>query len=114
VVGFLIAAAEAANGVTIDRAVVAFVIVLGYTVVIAALQGRSETMSALAGNPVDERWRLINDRATSFMALVGVGVSLGGYVVAEAARRDSLGFAVVAGAMGVAYLVGVGWYRWRL
>jgi hypothetical protein len=114
VVGGLTTAAEAANGMAVDRALITFVIVFGYSLVIAVLQGRSETMSTLAGNPVDERWRLINDRATSFMALVGVAVSLGGFVLAEAAGRDALGFAVVAAAMGFAYLVGVGWYRARL
>ncbi len=114
VLGGLMAAAEVAAGLAADRSVTAFVIVVAYAAVIAAFQGRSETLATLAGNPVDERWRLINDRAAMLMALVGVAVSLGGYAVAEVAHRDSSGFAIVAAAMGLAYIGGVAWYRSRV
>ena len=114
ILGLAIAAAEAAAGLAPDRALTAFLIVTGYSLVIAALQGRSETASLLAGNPVDERWRLINERAAVFMALVGTAVSLGGFIAFEFTGRDATGFGIVASAMGLAYLAGVGWHRAHL
>jgi uncharacterized membrane protein len=112
-VGAALALVEAANGLSWERSLSAFVIVVGYTAVLAGLQGRSETMATLAGNPVDERWRLISDRAANLTALVGIVVALGGLLLSELAGRDSTQFGIVAAAMGFAYIAGVGWFRWR-
>ena len=103
----------AANG-SPGRALIDVAIVGGYTLVLALLQSRSETASVLAGSPVDERWAAINLQALATAGLVAAVVSLGGFVLAEVTGHDWSGFAIVAGAIGIAYIGGVIWYRWRL
>jgi hypothetical protein len=112
-IGAALAIAEARGGASADRVASAFVIVVAFGAVVAGLQRRSETAGVLAGNPVDERWQLVNDRATSLTALMGTAVSLGGFVVAELARVESWQFGLTAAAMGGAYIGGVFWYRSR-
>ncbi len=89
-------------------------IVGGYTLVLALLRSRSETASALAGLPVDERWEKINLHALATAGLIAALVSLAGFAVAEVTGHDWSGFAIVAGVIGISYVGGVIFYRWRL
>lgn len=112
--GSVMAAADLAANGSPGRAATDVAIMVGYTLVLTALRSRSETVSALAGRPVDERWQAINLRALAVAGLIGAFVALGGFIVAEATGHDSSGFAIVATAVGVSYIGGVTWYRWRL
>jgi hypothetical protein len=97
-----------------SRGVTDVAIVVGYTLFLAVFRSRSETASVLAGFPVDERWQAINLHALAAAGLIAALVALGGLVVAESTGHDASGFGIVAGAVGVAYIGGVIWYRWRL
>jgi hypothetical protein len=96
------------------RAIIDVAVVGGYTLVLAVFRSRSETASVLAGNPVDERWESINLHALATAGLIAAIVALGGFVAAEASGHDWSGFAIVAGAIGISYIGGVIFYRWRL
>jgi len=45
--------------------------------------------------------------------MVGAIVALGGFVIAEATGHDGMEFAIVAGAVGLAYIISVVWFRVR-
>ena len=112
-VGVVLGLADLAANGSLGRAVIDVGIVGGYTLVLALLQSRSETASVLAGSPVDERWAAINLHALAAAGLIAAFVSLGGFALAEATGHDWSGFAIVAGVIGIAYIGGVIWYRWR-
>jgi hypothetical protein len=114
VVGGVLAAADFVASGSPVRAALDIAIVTGYTVLLAAFRSRSETASVLAGGPADERQQSINLHALAAAGIVGAFVSLGGFAVAELSGRDWSGFAVVAGAIGIAYIGGVIWYRSRI
>ncbi len=114
VLGGIIGLAELAAGAGSVTAASSFVIVVVYASIVSSLQRRSETMSALAGRPVDERWKLINERALALSAQVGVAVALVGFVAAELRHVESGQFAAVAAVMGLSYIGGIVLYRWRL
>lgn len=61
-------AIEVWRGAPVQRAIGGLAILLAFAAVILIFQTRSETVSTLAGDPVDERWRLI-----SVGYLAGVG-----------------------------------------
>ena len=113
-VGGVLGLADFISSGSPGRALIDVAIVVGYTLVLALLQSRSETASVLAGQPVDERWEAINLHALAMAGLVAALASLGGVVAAQVTGHDSSGFAIVAGAVGIAYIGGVVWYRWRL
>jgi hypothetical protein len=113
VMGMLLIGLVVKQGAPLTRAaggVAIMVLVIG---VVWIFQLRSDTASALAGKPVDERWNLINERASAFAAMVGIFAAVGGFAVAEAQGLDNWQFAVMALLLCGSYLVGVLWYRWR-
>jgi hypothetical protein len=114
VLGCIMAAADLAYSGSPSRAVTDLVILVGYTLILSFLRTKSETASALAGHPVDERWQAINLRALAAAGIVAACVALGGFIVAEVTGHDWSGFAIVGGAVGIAYIGAVIWYRWRL
>lgn len=110
VIGGILGSADyVANG-SPSRALIDVAIVVGYTAALAVFRARSET----AGDPVDERWQLINLRAMATAGQIAGLVSLAGFILAEATGHDWSGFAIVAGAVGISYIGGVIWYRSRL
>jgi hypothetical protein len=113
-IGGIMGTADLVGTGSLSRALTDFGIVAGYALALAFLRNRSETASALAGRPVDERWQAINLHALAAAGLIGALVALGGFLVAEATGHDWSGFAIVTGAIGLAYIGGVVWYRWRL
>jgi uncharacterized membrane protein YedE/YeeE len=88
-------------------------ILVAFIGAIWVLQTRSETASALAGKPVDERWQLINERAMAVATAFGLFTAVAGFAVMEALGHDNWQFAAMALVLSGGYLVGVGWYRWR-
>ena len=114
VVGAVLGLADFIATGSASRALIDVAIVGGYTLVLALFRSRSETASVLAGLPVDERWESINLHALATAGLIAAVVSLGGFVAAEVSGRDWSGFAIVAGVIGISYIGGVIFYRWRL
>ena len=114
VIGGILGLADLAASGAPSRALIDIVIIVGYTLILALFRSRSETASVLAGLPVDERWEAINLHALAAAGLVAAVASLGGLVLSEINGHDGSGFAIVAGVVGIAYIGGVLWYRWRL
>ena len=111
--GAILAVADLAWRGVPTRAATTFAIVLGYSLIVAMLQTRSETASALAGRPVDERWAAINVRALAISGQLGAFVALGGFVAAELTGADGSQFALVGAVVGFAYIGTIVWYRLR-
>ena len=112
--GVLIMAAALQQGAPIWSAVLGFAIVAGYAALLYVFQARNDTLGTLAGNPVDERWGLINSRAMEVAATCAAVVAVGGYIVTEFAGKDNWQFALMAVVVGLGYLAGVVWFRRRL
>jgi hypothetical protein len=112
--GVLIMVAVLRQGAPIWSAVLGFAILAGYAALLFIFQARNDTIGTLAGNPVDERWSLINSRAMELTATCAAVVAVGGYLVTEFAGRDNWQFALIAVVVGLSYLAGVIWYGRRL
>jgi len=104
VIGPLMAAASLAGGGSPAEAAAALVIVVGYGIVVTALGHRSETASALAGRPVDERWEHINLEACAYALGISGIVVLAAFLVAEITGGTWQPYAGVAAVMAVSYL----------
>jgi hypothetical protein len=114
VLGSLLIGLEVKQGAPIARAAGGVAIMVMVIGAIWVFQTRSETASALAGKPVDERWELINERSLAVAASVGLLIAAGGFAVMEALGRDNWQFAFMALVLSGGYLVAVAWFRWRL
>ena len=112
--GVLLLVAVLKQGAPIWSAVLGFAILTGYVGLLFVFQARNETIGTLAGNPVDERWSLIQSRAAELAATCAALAAVGGYIVTEFAGRDNWQFALMAVVVGLSYLAGVVWFRRRL
>lgn len=112
-IGVAVAAADLAGGQAPYRAAISFAIVLGYAAAVSILATRSETMSVLAGRPVDERWEHINLEATALALGVSGIVALGAFLAAELTGRDPAAFAFMAAVIGLSYIGSVVFLRLR-
>ena len=65
---------------------------------------RSETVSVLAGRPVDERWQHINVEATAWALGLTAIVVLAAFVAADAMGGDRAPYAFMGAVMAIAYL----------
>ncbi|HEX7951236.1 MAG TPA: hypothetical protein VF494_12865 [Candidatus Limnocylindrales bacterium] len=113
VLGILIAAAEMDRSASPWQAALAFAIVAGYALALRALQSRSDMASLLSGLPTDERWASINVRALSLAGQVMAIVLVTAFVVTQFGGGDATTYAQLGAVFGVAYLVGLAWYRVR-
>ena len=78
-----------------------------------ALGGRSDTLRGLGGSGRDERWAMIDLRASAFAGLVVILV-LGGAWLWELARGDDGSpYSQVLAVGGLSYVVAVAVLRWR-
>ena len=78
-----------------------------------AFGGRSETLRGLGGPGRDERWAMIDLRATAFAGLVIILVLTGAWLWELAHGDDGGPYGQVMAAGGVAYLIAVAFLRWR-
>jgi hypothetical protein len=86
------------------------VISLGIMTALAALfffGHRSETVRALGGPGRDERWAMIDVRATALAGSVLVAVIIGAFLVEVASGRDGSPYAALGAVGGLAYVVAV-------
>ena len=92
------------------RAFALFVVVAA---VFALGAGRSETISALGGPGRDERWAMIDLRATALSGLVVVLVLIGAWLVELARGHDGSPYGEIMAVGGLSYVVAVAVLRWR-
>ena len=74
---------------------------------------RSETIAGLGGPGRDERWSMIDQRATSFAGMVVVAVLLGAWLYELTQGRDGEPYVQLGALGGVAYVVAVAVLRLR-
>ena len=74
---------------------------------------RSETLQGLGGPGRDERWAMIDLRATAFAGLVVITVLIGAWLWELAHGRDGSPYGQLAAVGGLAYLVAVAVLRRR-
>ena len=77
------------------------------------LGGRSETIRGLSGPERDERFAMIDLRATAYTAVVLILVILGGFIFEIAHGRSGAPYYWMGAVGGIAYLVSVAILRWR-
>jgi hypothetical protein len=74
---------------------------------------RSETLAGLGGPGRDERWELIDLRATAFAGTVLIFALIGCWLWAIADGGDGSPYRQLMAVTGIAYIVGVALMRWR-
>jgi hypothetical protein len=75
--------------------------------------GRSETLRGLGGPGRDERWEMIDVRATAFAGMVAILFACGAWLWEVAQGDDGARYAQVAAIGGLAYVAGIAYPRWR-
>jgi hypothetical protein len=74
---------------------------------------RSETLQGLGGPGRDERWAMIDLRATAFAGLVLILAVIGAWLWEIAHGRDGSPYGWLGAVAGIAYIIGVALLRWR-
>jgi hypothetical protein len=77
------------------------------------LGGRSETLRGLGGPGRDERWAMIDLRATAFGGMVALTAVIVAWLVEVANGREGTTFALIGALGGVSYTAAVAWQRLR-
>ena len=67
--------------------------------------GRSETVRGMRGDGRDERWAMIDQRATAFAGLVVITAVIVGFVIEIAHGRSGSPYGQLGAIAGIAYLV---------
>jgi hypothetical protein len=111
--GLIIGLAEFVGGAPPWRALISTAIPIVYACLVTLIGRRSETLSVLAGRPVDERLEHINLEAAAWSFGVSAVVVLGAFIVADAAGRDWLPYAFMAAVMAGSYMGALAILRMR-
>lgn len=77
------------------------------------LGGRSETIRGLRGDGRDERFARLDLVATAIAGNVLIGIVIGACIWEWAHGRSGSPFTQLGAVAGVAYILGVGFLRWR-
>ena len=77
------------------------------------LGSRSEPLRGLGGSGRDERWSMIDTRATAFTGLALIAAVLGAWLAEVARGGDGSPFTQLGAGAGLAYLAAVAWLRYR-
>ena len=75
--------------------------------------GRSETVRGMRGDGRDERWAMIDTRATALAGVVVIMAIIVGFLVEIAHGRDGNPYTWLGALAGITYLVGLVIGRWR-
>lgn len=78
-----------------------------------AVGGRNETLSGLGGPGRDERWALIDLRASAFAGGVLIVAITAAWLYEIANGRDADAYGRLAALAAIAYVAGVAWWRRR-
>ncbi len=95
-----------------EEGVIGLVVMTVLAIGIFALDGRSETIRGL-GPERDERWAMIDLRATAFTAMAMIAYLLGAWLYELSQGDDGQPYAQVAAVGGVAYVAAIAYLRWR-
>jgi hypothetical protein len=101
-----------AIGGNLGQGLAVFAIMVALGVVFLAGR-RSETLQGLGGPGRDERWAMIDIRATAFSGVVVILAIIGGWLYEVANGRDGDPFTWLAGVAGLSYIVTVAILRRR-
>jgi len=77
------------------------------------LGGRSESVRGMRGDGRDERWAMIDTRATALAGLVVITAIIIGFFVEIAHGRSGAPYTWLGAIAGIAYLAGLVIGRWR-
>jgi len=77
------------------------------------LGGRSETIRAYRGDGRDERWAMIDLKATAMAGLAVMTAIIIGFIVEIANGRNGSPYVVLGAIAGIAYIVAFFVERWR-
>jgi len=91
---------------------VSFAILAGFGLLLL-LGGRSETVRGMRGDGRDERWAMIDLRATALAGTVVITAIIVGFIVEVAHGHDGNPYTWLGALAGVAYLAGLLLGRWR-
>ena len=78
-----------------------------------AFGGRSETLRGLGGPGRDERWAMIDLRASAFAGFVVIMALAGAWLWQLAHGHDGSPYGQLLAAGGIAYIVAIAFLRWR-
>lgn len=95
-----------------DRGLASFA-VMAVVAAVFALGGRSDTLRGLGGPGRDERWVMIDLRATAFNGLVVILVLIGAWLTELAQGHDGSPYRELLAISGVSYILAVAFLRWR-
>ncbi|HEX8104238.1 MAG TPA: hypothetical protein VF533_16595 [Solirubrobacteraceae bacterium] len=87
--------------------------VLAAVAAVFAFGGRSDTVRGLGGPGRDERWAMIDLRASAFAGLVLVTVLAGAWLWELAHGDDGSPYGQVMAVGGLGYVAAVAFLRWR-
>ena len=87
--------------------------VMALVAAVFAFGGRSETLSGLGGPGRDERWSMIDLRASAFAGSVVVTVLVGAWLWELAHGEDGSPYGQVLGVGGIAYIAAIALLRRR-
>jgi hypothetical protein len=73
----------------------------------------SETLQGLAGPGRDERWAMIDLRATTFAGMTAITFALGAFLYEIARGEDGSPYGILCTVAGVAYILAIGVLRLR-
>jgi hypothetical protein len=104
VIGLVMASSEIVAGGSLGRIALAGAIPIAYGLLVTVVGRRSETVSVLAGRPVDERWQHINLEASTWALGVSAIVVLAAFVMAQATGGEWLPYAFIGAVMALAYV----------
>jgi hypothetical protein len=95
-----------------DSGLMSFAIFVGLAALFA-FGGRSETLRGLGGPGRDERWAMIDLRASAMAGLVMITVVAGAWLWELANGDDGRPYAGILAVGGVAYIVAIAVLHWR-
>jgi drug/metabolite transporter (DMT)-like permease len=78
-----------------------------------AFGGRSETLRGLGGPGRDERWQMIDLRASAFAGFVVIVVLTGSWLWELAHGEDGDPYSQIMAKGGLSYLLAIAFLRWR-
>lgn len=103
VIGLIFGVGQALAGGQAWQVALSAGIPIAYALVVTVVGRRSETVSVLAGRPVDERWEQFNLEASAWALGVTAFVVLGAFVVTQTTHGDWGPYAFVCVVMALAY-----------
>lgn len=104
VIGLVLGATELAAGEPNWRAALSTAIPIAYAVLVTIVGRRSETVSVLAGRPVDERWEHVNLEASAWAFGATAIVVLVAFAITQATHGDWTPYAFMGAVMAAAYV----------